>query len=188
MLSVKTMNYEFQKQNFLCWFWRLFTHCFTTYTFHSSTPKVSASSSSPSLSHEPNGMPKGAKDEERRVRAQSSSLPRVLQKTTDCASLWSSQAELLSQSKQKSRQDVSPTCILRITSWPQVSLAWTLAVGMIESVTVESAASVIGEAIWVKAGGVSSLAKSLLAHILPVDQTLVNKSISSLHSHLIWSL
>lgn len=190
MLSVKTMNYKFQKQNFLCWFWRLLTYCFTTYTLYASTPKVSASSSSsPNLSREPNGMPKGVEGGERRTRVQRPSLPRAPQKTTDCASLWSAQAELLSQSKEKSRQDVSPTCVLRITAWPQVSLAWIVSVGMVESVTVESAASAIGEAIWVKAGGASDLAKSLLGPCsLPVDHTLVSESISNLHSHLIWSL
>lgn len=67
-------------------------------------------------------MPKGVAG--RREESERRPFPeKAFQKTTDHASLWSAQAELLRQSKEKVRQDVSSTCVLRIIAWPQVSLA-----------------------------------------------------------------
>lgn len=96
------------------------------------------------------------------------------------------QVKLLRPSKEKVRQDVSSASVLRIIAWPQVSLALSIAVGMTESVTVESAVSIVGDATQVKVGGASALAKSLPGPCSTCGPDRVGESIRRLHSpHLV---
>lgn len=54
--------------------------------------------------------------------------------------------------------------------------------GMIESLTVESAVSVVGDATQVKVGGASALAKSLPGPCSTCGPDRVSESIHSLHT------